>query len=369
MKSVLRHPLFLVTFGVILFSLCTNLDSVIGVLRSGAVIIAPILLGLLLAFILNVPMTGFERAFARLFPNAKNQKTISAASLFATLLAVVFIIVLALKLLVPSLIASLQHIYPVLAAKWPQWRAILQQYQVDTSQIAAWISSVSSDSSFSDIESIVESLISGVRATMLSVTSFAFGMVIAVYILLSKHQLAAQAKKLAYAYLNQQLADRFCHVARLAQQVYAKFLSGQSVEAVLLGLLIFGTFSVLRLPYAALTGFLTGLFAFVPYIGAWASCAISTFLIFLTEPDKALPAFFAYAIVQFIENQFIYPHVVGGSVGLSPLLTLLAALIGVKAFGLLGMVLFIPLASVIYLLIKDDVNRRLMEKNLQKGIE
>lgn len=101
---------------------------------------------------------------------------------------------------------------------------------------------------------------------------------------------------------------------------------------------------------------------FVPYIGAFASCVIAVFLIALIDPSKILMAIIVYIVIQFVENQFIYPHVVGGSVGLSALWTLIAALVGGKLFGLIGIIFFIPLTAFIYTLVKEDTNRKLKQK-------
>ena len=139
------------------------------------------------------------------------------------------------------------------------------------------------------------------------------------------------------------------------------------MEAILLGCLIVLAFSLFRLPYAGLTGFLTSLFAFVPYVGAFASCFIGALLTLLAAPSKVLLCVLVYLAVQFIENQFIYPHVVGNSVGLSPLWTLIAALLGGKMFGLPGIIFFIPLVAVIYSLVRENTNRKLKKQAAAGG--
>lgn len=362
MKSKLTHPLFLVAFGVSLFALFMNLTPVLQMLKNVVGLIFPILLGLLFAFMLNVPMTGFERILNRLFPKAKHKQPLVIASLLLTLVCILLVLVLAFTWLIPTLVASIQTIRPLIEENWPQWIAALNSYGFDTSEFVEWVSGTDWSAYSVDWDNLIWSVVSGVRSTISGVASTAFGLVIAVYILLTKRRLAPQVKKLSYAYLKDEMADRLCYVARLTQSVYAKFLSGQCVEAILLGLLIFAAFTIFRLPYAALIGFLTGLFAFVPYVGAFASCAIGAFLILLIDPMKALISIAVYLAVQFIENQFIYPHVVGGSVGLAPLWTLIAALIGGKLFGLPGIIFFIPLAAVLYTLLREDVNHRLKAK-------
>lgn len=125
----------------------------------------------------------------------------------------------------------------------------------------------------------------------------------------------------------------------------------------------FVVFSIFRIPYGGLTGLLAGIFAFIPYIGAFAACAVGAFLVLIAEPSKFILCIIVYLVVQYIENQFIYPHVVGSSVGLSAMWTLIAVLIGGNLFGVFGMIFFIPLMSVILTLFKEATQRRIDKKN------
>ncbi len=176
---------------------------------------------------------------------------------------------------------------------------------------------------------------------------------------LGRRELGRQCRGFLCAYFKKPTAERICHVAKLTHDTYTKFFSGQCIEVLILVTMIFLAFSVFRIPYAALIAVLTAAFAFVPYIGAFASCLIGVLLTLMAVPEKAILCFIVYQMVQFIENQFIYPHVVGSSVGLSPLWTLLATLLGGKLFGIIGIVFFIPLAAVIAQLLHGDIEHRL----------
>ena len=140
--------------------------------------------------------------------------------------------------------------------------------------------------------------------------------------------------------------------------------TGQCLEACILGGLIFVVFSILGIPYSALIGVLTAVLAFLPYVGAFFACALGMFLVLLAQPSKVLVCLIAYLAVQFVENQLIYPHVVGTSVGLSPLWTLIAVLVGGKLLGLFGMIFFIPLTAVLVTLLKEYTHYKLDKKNL-----
>lgn len=195
------------------------------------------------------------------------------------------------------------------------------------------------------------------------------GMVIAIYLLLGKHNFSRQALMIARANLPAGVVQKIRFVGNLACETYAKFLSGQFVEAIILGCLMYTTFKIFGLPYAGITAYLTSLCAFVPYVGAFLSGASGVVLTLLADPVKAPICLVVYLATQFIENQFIYPRVVGGSVGLAPMWALLAAIVGGKLFGVVGIVFFIPLASVIYTLVRDDTLAKLARKQGQDALD
>ena len=176
---------------------------------------------------------------------------------------------------------------------------------------------------------------------------------------------------MGYSIFPEKIARYLGHVYVLVRDTYSKFLSAQCIEAVILGVMMFLAFSVFKIPYAGLVAVLTALFAFLPFIGAFGACFIGGFLTLVAEPDKVLLCIIVYTVVEFTENQFIYPHVVGNSVGLSPVWTLIAALVGGSLLGLFGMIFFIPLASVLYTLLGEFTAWRLNKKNIviEEGFE
>ncbi|MCX4342024.1 MAG: AI-2E family transporter, partial [Lachnospiraceae bacterium] len=157
-------------------------------------------------------------------------------------------------------------------------------------------------------------------------------------------------------------AEYLIHVSRTFSRSFANFLSGQCAEAVILGVLMFLAFTIFRLPYGSLIGVLTAVCAIIPYVGAFISGAVSVILALLISPTLAVRCLIVYLVVQFVENQFIYPRVVGGSVGLPPLYTLIAAMIGGKLFGIIGIIFFIPIMAVVIELVKEDAGKRLSRR-------
>ena len=169
-------------------------------------------------------------------------------------------------------------------------------------------------------------------------------------------------KKLAMAYLPGKIYESAVKIAALTERTFSNFFAGQCVEAVILGAMFFVTLTVMRLPYGLLIGVLIAFTALIPIFGAFVGCIVGAFLIFMVSPVKALIFLVVFQILQQIEGNLIYPHVVGGSVGLPSIWVLVAVTIGGSAMGVLGMLVFIPLCSVLYSLLKENVNGRLKKK-------
>lgn len=379
-----RRALFLIAFGVCLYAAMMHLDVVLGALSAAVDIFFPVLLGLGFAFVLNVPVSGMERLLHRavgLLPEGRRpgEGAITMASIALVLIAIAGVAVLGVTMLVPELIASARTVAPLLAERLPEIEESLAANGVDVEKLAQFFQGAGASSATAaagsgaqgllnlGLGSIASSVFAAARSTISVLSSSVFAFVIAVYVLASKRTLGRQVNRVMDAHLAPGHAARIRHVASLATDTYSKFLSGQCLEACILGTLIFLAFSLFRLPYAGLIGFLTALFAFVPYVGAFASCAIGAFLTLLASPEHALLCVIVYLAVQFIENQFIYPHVVGSSVGLSALWTLIAALVGGKLFGIVGIVFFIPIVAVLYELFRQWTNARLAEREARGG--
>ena len=379
-----RRALILIAFGVCLYAAMMHLDVVLGALSAAVDIFFPVLLGLGFAFVLNVPVSGMERLLHRavgLLPEGHRpgEGAITMASIVLVLIAIAGVAVLGVTMLVPELIASARTVAPLLAERLPEIEESLAANGVDVEKLAQFFQGAGASSATAaagsgaqgllnlGLGSIASSVFAAARSTVSVLSSSVFAFVIAVYVLASKRTLGRQVNRVMDAHLAPGHAARIRHVASLATDTYSKFLSGQCLEACILGTLIFLAFSLFRLPYAGLIGFLTALFAFVPYVGAFASCAIGAFLTLLASPEHALLCVIVYLAVQFIENQFIYPHVVGSSVGLSALWTLIAALVGGKLFGIVGIVFFIPIVAVLYELFRQWTNARLAEREARGG--
>lgn len=370
MNKRMKNCMLLIAFGVALYACLNNFGSVIRFFQDIGGLLLPIIGGMIVAFVLNVPVKGFETLYSRLFRKINFQPKngpLVMLSLLSTLACIVLIVILVSTMVVPQLISSVRSVYLTIQTRSPQWIAFLSEYGFDTTWITKQLSSLSL--SQIDVEHIVQNVLTGAgnflssalgiaTSTISIIVNCFFSLVIALYILLSKKTLGRQCKKLLYVHVRKPIADCIYHVATLISKTYSKFLSGQCIEAIILGVLIFISFTIFRIPYAVLIAVLTGVLSFIPYIGAFFACFIGAILVLMVNPLQALLSIIVYQVVQFIENQFIYPHVVGGSVGLAPLWTLVAVLIGGNLFGILGMIFFIPLVAVLYQLVKEYTNKK-----------
>lgn len=355
------NPFMIITFAVVMFGIVMNIDHVVEFLGHAINFCMPLIVGGILAFILNVPMSAIENKIRK---NSKLEKYSRIVSLILTLLIIVTILTMVITIVIPEIVDSAKSVYPLLKDKWPEIVEYMKKYEIDLSNID--LDTILPDTSklLSGAGSVIGSAFEFASNTVNLVVNFCFGIVIMVYTLISKDMLKTQSKRLLFANLSHDKAESICRTCKLACETYAKFLSGQAIEALILGSLIGIAFTIFRIPYSVLIGFLTAILAFVPYVGAFLSCSIGLILIVLVDPYKVLIAVVVYGIVQFIENQFIYPQVVGSSVGLPPIGIVISVLTGAKLFGIVGIIFFIPLMSVICTLINENTIKKLEERKI-----
>lgn len=371
MDKKMKQSMLLIAFGVVLYVGLMNFSYVLLLARNFMRMILPILIGAILAFMLSVPINGFEKLIGKLCQKTKikmKKKTVTMTSFLLTILSILFVLAIVFNTLIPEIVTSVKGIVVLIQHEWPKWALQLKAYDIDTTEIANWVENLDIQHLFLGMVNNAGGMLNQIAGTAMStistLISVLLAIVVMIYILLSKDELLRQTKKLLYANVKKEHADRVVEVAALARDTYSKFLSGQCIEAMILGGLMFITFSIFGLPYAGLIAILTAVCAFVPFIGAFISCGVGVVLTLLTNPIQAVVCLIVYLVVQFIENQFIYPRVVGTSVGLSPFWTFIAVLLGGKLFGLIGILFFIPLTAVLYSLIRDNTNRKLADKKV-----
>lgn len=370
--NTIKKIRWLIVFTVVAVVAGINYRSLLALLVRAVGIMTPFLLGGVLAFVLNVPM----RAIERILPVKKENQFRRPLSLCLTFLFVIGILLLVTFVVIPQLfdtVLSLQYSLPVfwndvkqgaekLFSQYPEIADYINNIQID------WKSYIEGIVQFLSVGAgtVLSSTLSAALSIISGVTTFAIGVVFAVYILLQKENLSRQMKKLMKAFLPDQASERISEILSLSSRTFSNFLTGQCVEAVILGSMFFITLSILRLPYALLIGVLIAFTALIPMFGAFIGCAIGAFLMLMVKPFDAALFLIIFFVLQQIEGNLIYPHVVGNSVGLPAIWVLVAVTIGGSAMGIVGMLIFIPLCSVIYAILREAVNKRIRIREREK---
>ncbi len=379
-KNMQRIAL-LITFAVLLLLGVEHITSVLHVLYGGVQLVAPFLLGACIAFILNVPMTWIENGlFAQHLQQTRLQKSKRVISILLTFLMIIGIFAISIGIVAPQIGRSVAVLMGKMPAFWEAMQGRMVQLQTQFPFLAGQFSQL--DIRWEQIDwqklgsTALQFLQSGAVGDMLGSTfsvassiiggivNFFLGLFFAVYILAQKETLGQQAEKILYAALPKKAVESILEVAALTQKTFSNFISGQCTEAVILGLMFFIAMSILRFPYAVLVGVLIALTALIPIFGAFIGCGVGVFLILVENPVQALWFLVLFLLLQQVEGNFIYPHVVGNSVGLPSIWVLVAVTLGASTFGVVGMLVFIPLFSILYTLIRAAVYQQLRRKGI-----
>ena len=368
----------LIVFTALLVVALWKFDVVLGVLKTIWDIIFPFVLGGAIAFLTNVPMSFLEK---KIFENVKKKNKIvrklkRPISLILTIVLVVGVIALVMFGVIPQLTRTMGTLVTSINDFIPQMQSwigeffhnnqeimnLVDQIEFDPDQAIKWGISLLGNGAGNMMNTTmlaVGSIVSGV-ATFFIAFSFAC------YILFQKEKLHIQIRKVFFAFLPRQKADTFLKVCSLTYRTFANFLAGQCLEAVILGSMFVVTLSILRMPYALLIGILIAFTALIPIFGAFIGCAVGSFLIFMVNPQQAILFVIVFLVLQQIEGNLIYPHVVGESVGLPSIWVLAAVTIGGNLMGIVGMLVFIPLLSVLYTIFREFVYLRLKKQNIKQ---
>ena len=380
-KENMRKIRWLIAFAVLLYLGIQNLAVVLKYVKLLWGLLLPFVLGGAMAFVLNVPMSFIERhLFGKV--REKNNKAGKAASKLARpvslVLSIVFVILLILIVVLvvaPELGTTLVSVVKKVEEDIP----LAQKWITDTfngdSEIVKWASAIEIDpqkildSIVSVLKNGADNLVSSTITVTMGIVSmavnFAIGFVFACYVLLQKEKLGKQVLKATYAILPVKVVEYQSHVCTLASKILASFITGQCIEAVILGSMFFVTMTIGRFPYAMLIGVLISFTALIPVFGGIIGCWVGFFLILMVSPLKAFMFLGLFVILQQIEGNLIYPHVVGNSVGLPAIWVLVAVTLGGNLMGIVGMLIFIPLVSVLYTLFREWVYARLDKKKVK----
>ena len=373
---------FLVAAGcIVLYWLLHETDRVSSVWRMVTGLFAPFVAGAAIAFILNVPMRAIEKLLKKVEkPNVRR-----ALAILLTLLAVLLVLTGVVYLVIPQVVATVETLIseiPGFITRVANWG---RQWLEDNPELLAWlVENTEFDSInwtsllqqvFAEIgnrlSSIMDRLSSVVDQAFSAVVAFGDGvfnavmsLVFALYCLSRKEILARQGRRILYAVFPEKFCDEAVRILRMTNSTFSNFISGQCLEAVILGVMFVISMSIFGMPYMPLVSVIIMITALVPIVGAFVGCALGAFFILVDDPIMAFWFVIMFLVLQQIEGNLIYPRVVGTSVGLPGMWVLVAVAVGGDLMGVGGMLLMIPLASVLYALAREYTTKRLETKGI-----
>lgn len=367
----------IILFTAVIIVCLWKYETVLDILFFLLNILTPFILGGAIAFVLNVPMNFVQRHLfkeERIRNRKVSQKLARPVSMVLVLIVVFGIVAIVMFILIPQLGETFVNLGRSIQAFIPQLQEWAARLFNDNKEIMDTVNNLEFDWNKimdtginffkSGAGSVVDSTITAAKSIVSGLTTFFIAFVFAIYILLQKEKLGVQAKKVLFAFVRRGRAEATVEVLSLTYNTFSSFLTGQCVEAVILGSMFAVSMTILKLPYALLVGMLIAFTALIPIFGAFIGCGVGAFLIFMVDPMKALIFVVLFLVLQQIEGNLIYPHVVGNSVGLPSIWVLAAVSIGGSLMGVVGMLIFIPIVSVVYALFREIVYLKLKKNQI-----
>lgn len=361
---------FRVGISIFILYLCITYWSVVsGLFTTLLSAAAPLFIGCIVAYIINILMSFYEKHYFTKSTNAKVEKSRRPVCIVLAFITLVAILALVIGLVVPELVSCVQLIFNKMPAAMNIVVSWLEDFQFVPEDILASLQAMDIESR---LEQIVNALVSGVgnvMGTVVNTVASVFSGIVtallsfifAIYLLSGKEKLANQFERLMKRYMKKSGYTRVKHVFAVMNDCFHRYIVGQCLEAVILGLLCALGMFILRLPYATMIGALIAFTALIPVAGAYIGAGVGAFMILTVSPIQALIFLIYILVLQQVEGNIIYPRVVGSSMGLPAIWVLAAVTIGGGMMGVAGMLIGVPLAATAYRLLKEDVNKKKCE--------
>lgn len=375
-KKTLRHLLWGAAGCVLLYWLLHETERLTAFLGDILGMFAPFVVGAALAFVLNVPMRPIER----LLKGVKKPGARRALAVLLTLFAVILVLTGVVLLLIPQITATVEQLVSALPDFFQRIYDRAIEFLEGNPELAAWLSENTDFDAINWGEWIQKILsvlgggftavVDGVLAAVVSLSSGIFNailsLVFCIYCLTRKEILARQGRRILYSLLPEKFCDETIRILRMTNATFTRFISGQCLEAVILGCMFAVSMTIFGMPYMPLVSVIIAVTALVPIVGAFVGCVLGAFFILVQDPLLAFWFVIMFLVLQQIEGNLIYPKVVGSSIGLPGMWVLVAVAVGGDLMGVGGMLLMIPLASVLYALAREFTNKRLAERAIDR---
>lgn len=370
MKSFsLKDLKYLILYAVVLIFAFIYIKDILNIVGYIIKLFMPFIIGLAIAFVLNVLVNVIEKKWLKNWKVSTTTKR--AVGLIIALTIIIGFIVFLLFLIIPNL----QNTIAIFADNIPIYnenlQALLNSWGIDANIINEVVEALKAlgDSASSYIQEnsnqVLETTLGIATNVVTGFVNITIGLVFAIYFLAQKEKISGQVANLMKAYLPDKVNQKITDIALLSNKIFSNFVGGQCIEALIIGFLCFLGMLILRLPYASTISVLVGFTALIPVFGAFIGTIIGAFLIFMISPLQALIFVIFILVLQQLEGNLIYPKVVGKSVGLPGIWVLVAVTIGASINGILGMLLSVPIVSIIYSIVATNVRYRLKEKEIK----
>ena len=375
-KKEFKKYILLISYAIVFYYVVTNLSKVLGVVGTAFGILSPFIIGFALAFILNKPFVFFrDKVLNVLIDKKKKKERVGLRSGLAILIVYVLVALLLVILssfVIPQLVTSISGLVDYI----PQYsknlfdmidnvmdKFIINETMLDTIQKA---STTIISTMKTVLSGAVPAIVSFVSNFASNVINIAIAVIVSIYLLIDKDHLIYQYRLLIKAFFSEKKAKRILDVSDLTAKTFSDFIGGQIIDAIIIGVLCSIGLAVLKIPYALLIGTIVGFTNIIPYFGPWIGSIPSVLILFMVRPFYALIFIIFVVVLQQVDGNIIYPHVVGNSVGLGALFVTFSIIVGGGLFGLIGMILGVPTFAVCYTLLKEKAYKNLKKKNITK---
>jgi len=373
-KITFKQLLMAITFAIVLSVLLFNFSLVLNYLKSLLSIFSPIFLGMIFAFVLNVPLRAIENLMNKLmnkFNISWLKKIKRGLSMLLSILLVFSVITLLTVTVIPRVLEAINVLTQYVQKLLGNSNDIIEWVKIGIEpfgNIQDYFKKLNLDweelmkQAFGLISGGVPSLLSVTASFILtlfdSVINVILAFIIAIYILSGKEKLQKQSLSILRAVFSEKIYKKTVYILSMCNKRFAQYFVGQSTEALVLGVLCFVGMAILKIPYAPMISALLGVLALIPIVGPFIAVSLGTFMILMVNPIQALVFLIFFIVLQQIDGNFIYPRIVGSSVGLPPLLVISAIIIGGGLFKITGVFFAVPVMSVIYTIVKESVQAK-----------
>lgn len=372
-NNKIKDYIFLSTYIILFIFFFINIKDIMNFLYKFLGIIKPFIWGIAIAFILNIPVKLIEKNLgnSKFFKGMKRSFSITLTFLFFILAITLFIL-----FVIPQLLSSISTLMNSIPEYLSQFEKFLEVNAINNSQSQVMMQNIINEllNMWKEILKVTSQIVGTSLGYLLDFTlgitygviNFFLSLILAIYMLASKEILISQLKLIIYAFVSKNKADRIIELGKMCNEMFSKFILGQCTEALVIGVLCFIGMIILKMPYALLISVVIGVTALIPVFGAFLGTIPSAFIILIMDPIKALWFIIFIIVLQQLEGNLIYPRVVGSSIGLSALWVMFAMIVGGSLFGIIGMLIGIPIFGVVFKILKRVANRKINEKGIER---